>query len=83
MAENSRSSKLSSKDDECVFTWKLFTGWDFMIGNIKELKLLTIQVLIIEDTMKMLWVVPSPHSHFIFHAFKLNNLVIKSSFNFV
>lgn len=32
MAENSRMSKLSSKDDECVFSWKLFTGWDFMIG---------------------------------------------------
>ncbi|XP_037050808.1 uncharacterized protein LOC119084830 [Bradysia coprophila] len=33
MAENSRTSKLSSKDDECVFSWKLFTGWDFMIGH--------------------------------------------------
>ncbi|XP_021914731.1 uncharacterized protein LOC110827408 isoform X4 [Zootermopsis nevadensis] len=33
MAENSRMSKLSEKDDECVFTWKLFTGWDYMIGN--------------------------------------------------
>ncbi|XP_068149025.1 transmembrane channel-like protein [Drosophila tropicalis] len=33
MAENSRNSKLSSKDDECVFSWKLFTGWDFMIGH--------------------------------------------------
>ncbi|KAG8268182.1 Transmembrane channel-like protein 3 [Homalodisca vitripennis] len=33
MAENSRQSKLSEKDDECVFTWKLFTGWDYMIGN--------------------------------------------------
>lgn len=27
-------SKLSSKDDEYVFSWKLFTGWDFMIGKI-------------------------------------------------
>lgn len=26
-------SKLSEKDDECVFTWKIFTGWDYMIGN--------------------------------------------------
>lgn len=26
-------SKLSSKDDEYVFSWKLFTGWDFMIGH--------------------------------------------------
>lgn len=34
MAENSRSSKLSSKDDECVFSWKLFTGWDYMIGAV-------------------------------------------------
>lgn len=33
MAANSRLSKLSEKDDECVFTWKLFTGWDYMIGN--------------------------------------------------
>lgn len=33
MAENSRMSKLSSKDDECIFSWKLFTGWDFMIGH--------------------------------------------------
>ncbi|XP_075163206.1 transmembrane channel-like [Haematobia irritans] len=33
MAENSRNSKLSSKDDECTFSWKLFTGWDFMIGH--------------------------------------------------
>lgn len=33
MAENSRLSKLSEKDDECVFSWKLFTGWDYMIGN--------------------------------------------------
>ncbi|KOB70687.1 Transmembrane channel-like protein [Operophtera brumata] len=33
MAENSRMSKLSEKDDECIFSWKLFSGWDFMIGN--------------------------------------------------
>lgn len=33
MAENSRMSKLSEKDDECIFSWKLFTGWDYMIGN--------------------------------------------------
>lgn len=26
-------SKLSEKEDECAFSWKLFTGWDFMIGN--------------------------------------------------
>ncbi|KAB0796732.1 hypothetical protein PPYR_10793 [Photinus pyralis] len=33
MAANSRMSKLSEKDDESIFTWKLFTGWDYMIGN--------------------------------------------------
>ncbi|XP_066592542.1 transmembrane channel-like protein [Prorops nasuta] len=33
MAKNSRLSKLTEKEDECVFSWKLFTGWDFMIGN--------------------------------------------------
>lgn len=33
MAKNSRSSKLSEKDDEYVFAWKVFTGWDYMIGN--------------------------------------------------
>ncbi|KAL1456455.1 hypothetical protein WDU94_001186 [Cyamophila willieti] len=33
MASNSKMSKLADKDDECVFTWKLFTGWDYMIGN--------------------------------------------------
>ena len=26
-------SKMSSKEDDCAFTWKLFTGWDFMIGH--------------------------------------------------
>ncbi|KAG5671009.1 hypothetical protein PVAND_001233 [Polypedilum vanderplanki] len=33
MAENSRTSKLGSKEEECVFSWKLFTGWDYMIGH--------------------------------------------------
>ncbi|XP_018564343.1 transmembrane channel-like protein 3 [Anoplophora glabripennis] len=33
MAENSRMSKLSEKDDEYIFSWKLFTAWDYMIGN--------------------------------------------------
>ncbi|XP_014608494.1 PREDICTED: transmembrane channel-like protein 3 [Polistes canadensis] len=33
MAKNSRLSKLTEKEDECAFSWKLFTGWDFMIGN--------------------------------------------------
>lgn len=33
MADNSRMSKMSSKEDECIFSWKLFTGWDYMIGK--------------------------------------------------
>lgn len=33
MAKNSRMSKLSSKEDEYIFSWKLFTGWDYMIGH--------------------------------------------------
>lgn len=33
MAKNSRMSKLSEKGDECIFSWKVFTGWDYMIGN--------------------------------------------------
>lgn len=33
MAANSRQSKLSDKEDECAFSWRLFTAWDYMIGN--------------------------------------------------
>lgn len=33
MADNSRNAKLGSKEDESVFSWKLFSGWDFMIGH--------------------------------------------------
>ncbi|GAB6023369.1 hypothetical protein CHUAL_008165 [Chamberlinius hualienensis] len=33
MAENTRQSKQSDKDEDCTFTWKLFTSWDYMIGN--------------------------------------------------
>lgn len=35
MAENSRQSKLTEKDEDCIFTWKIFTSWDFMIGNLE------------------------------------------------
>ncbi|RWS23187.1 hypothetical protein B4U80_10104 [Leptotrombidium deliense] len=33
MAQNARQSRVSTKDDDYVFTWKLYTGWDYMIGN--------------------------------------------------
>ncbi|XP_028968963.1 transmembrane channel-like protein 3 [Galendromus occidentalis] len=33
MAENNRQSKITEKEDECTFAWKLYTGWDYMIGN--------------------------------------------------
>ncbi|XP_070532227.1 transmembrane channel-like protein 1 isoform X2 [Ptychodera flava] len=33
MAKNARMSKMTSPQDQFTFSWKLFTGWDFMIGN--------------------------------------------------
>lgn len=33
MADNSRNAKLVSKEDDCAFSWRLFSGWDFLIGH--------------------------------------------------
>ncbi|KAL5011904.1 hypothetical protein ScPMuIL_010455 [Solemya velum] len=33
MAENSRQSRLSNKDEQFIFAWKLFSSWDFTIGH--------------------------------------------------
>ncbi|XP_067686533.1 transmembrane channel-like protein 1 [Haliotis asinina] len=33
MASNSRQSRMSTKDEHFTFSWKLFTEWDYMIGN--------------------------------------------------
>ncbi|XP_064616966.1 transmembrane channel-like protein 3 [Liolophura sinensis] len=33
MATNARMSRLSSKDEQFTFAWKMFTSWDFMIGQ--------------------------------------------------
>lgn len=33
MAQNSKLQRVGSKEDEFIFFWKLYTGWDFMIGN--------------------------------------------------
>ncbi|XP_035826057.1 transmembrane channel-like protein 3 [Aplysia californica] len=33
MANNSRQSRLSNKDEQFTFSWKLLTEWDFMIAN--------------------------------------------------
>ncbi|XP_013416134.1 transmembrane channel-like protein 3 [Lingula anatina] len=33
MAHNARESKLVSKGDQYTFSWKLYSTWDFMIGN--------------------------------------------------
>ena len=33
MANNSRQSRMSNKDEQFTFSWKLFTDWDYMVGN--------------------------------------------------
>ena len=35
MAANAKQSKLSAKDEECTFTWKVFTSWDYGIANVE------------------------------------------------
>lgn len=33
MAQNQKLQRIGTKEDEFTFCWKLFTGWDYMIGN--------------------------------------------------
>ncbi|XP_076457549.1 transmembrane channel-like protein 1 [Babylonia areolata] len=33
MASNSRQSRMSNKDEQFTFAWKLFSDWDYMVGN--------------------------------------------------
>ena len=35
MAQNNKQSKLSEKGDECNFTWRVFTSWDYGIANVE------------------------------------------------
>ena len=35
MSANTKQSKLSAKDEECTFTWKIFTSWDYGIANVE------------------------------------------------
>ncbi|KAK6166036.1 hypothetical protein SNE40_022822 [Patella caerulea] len=38
MASNSRQSRLSNKDEQFTFSWKLYTDWDFMVANPETAK---------------------------------------------
>lgn len=33
MAQNTKLSRIGTKDDEYTFCWTMFVGWDYMIGN--------------------------------------------------
>lgn len=33
LSQNTKMSRIGSKDDEYTFCWTVFVGWDFMIGN--------------------------------------------------
>lgn len=33
LSQNTKLSRIGSKDDEYTFCWTVFVGWDFMIGN--------------------------------------------------
>lgn len=33
MSQNAKLQRIGTKEDEYTFCWKLYTSWDFMIGN--------------------------------------------------